>query len=349
MPHVKGIRRDGFINVDDNIDFRGTVRGAGDGIMRPYGALDFYVDGTDGRDERSGKSWNGAFKTVQKAITTQIAQTNAKGDIIWIAPGSYNEAIVAPTLTKVQLIGATCGGESSAVKIYSTSGHALCVGTDVTYTTTMANSAIRNITFLTPSGTNVELAAVRIDTMQMSIINNCKFLGTFVAPTGQDITVGLQIGCLHGGKYSFHEYGTISNCEFGTNGPRTQQVDVGIRVGARNVETPASTGFKAMKIIDNIICAEHSGIKLGTGASSCGGTLIARNTIQSHTGGTGPYLGIWTVAQNPDDELCMIHDNRICAKNDAIGNFKACNVQGNIVSIDSGDPQGELPLMLGSS
>ena len=343
MPHVKGIRRDGFINVDDNVDFRGTVRGAGDSKVRPYGSLDFYVDGTSGRDTNSGKSWNGAFATVQKAVTVQTANASGKGDRIWIAPGLYNEAVVATTLTGVEIIGATEGGESRSVVIYNNSSHAFVVGADVAYTTTMNNSAFRNITFYTPSAGTTTLAALRIDTIQNSIINNCKFFGNYQAGSGTVATVGLQLGCLTGTKYSFHEHSTISNCEFGTSGARAKEVDTGIRVGAADVTNPAGVGFSSMKIVNNIIMAEHYGINMWTGANSCGGTLIAGNVVHSHQGGAGANVGIISRGRDGDDVLCMVYDNHVNSKTHAIRYFATNNMQGNIVSLDSATPVQQYP------
>jgi hypothetical protein len=342
MAWLKGVRTDGFIKIDENVNFRGTVVGASDGIMRPYGALDYYVDGTDGKDSYSGKSWEGAFKTIQKAITTQIADTNAKGDRIWIAPGTYSEAIVAPTLTKVELIGATCGGEAKAVIINNTAGHALCVGEDDTWTSTMVNSAIRNITFYTPSASSQELAAVRIDTMVSSVIDNCKFLGNYNA-SGVMTTIGLQLGCLSDANNSFHEFGTISNCEFGSSGSGNKEVDTAIRVGSFSVTTLVNTGFKHMKIVNNLIRAEDMGIQLGCGAGSCGGSEIRGNSIHSHQGGGGVNVAVQSMAEDGTDMLMMIIGNNVNYKSHGFHNFETRNLHRNTVSIDNVDPIGLYP------
>jgi hypothetical protein len=70
------------------------------------------------------------------------------------------------------------------------------------------------------------------------------------------------------------------------------------------------------------------------------GLVIRRNTISSNQGGAGPVFGIRSNSAT-DDLLAMILDNRICAINDAILNFKTNNVQGNIVGVGGLTPTDE--------
>lgn len=302
----------------------------------------FFVDGTNGNDRYPGDTPNGALATVDEATTQQIANTGSLGDIIYVLPGTYSEAVTAATFNKAKLLGVTCGGMTRAVTIHNSAGHALAVGADVTYTTTMNYSAIRNICFLTASTSNTEYAAVRIDTIQNSIIDNCKFLGNYQAGAGSITTVGLQLGCVTAGDNSFHEHSQISHCYFGTSGARAKEVDTAIRVGGDTVTTPAGTGFSDMYIIDNIICAEHYGIRMHVGPSSCGGSLIARNHMHSHQGGGGINVAIITHAATTD-LLMMIHENRVNCHSQFAAGFPAKNQIGNLVSIADANAVGLYP------
>ena len=101
MPHVKGASKDGVILVNSNIDFRGTVLGAGSPGYPPKRASRYFVDGLNGLDARSGKSWAGAKKTIAAAITAMNATLDwtttpwADSHILYIAPGSYAENLTA--------------------------------------------------------------------------------------------------------------------------------------------------------------------------------------------------------------------------------------------------------------
>ena len=302
----------------------------------------WFVNGASGAARADGRTPAGAISTVQLGITAQLAETTSLGDIIYVLPGTYSEAVIASTMTKLKLVGVTCGGEAHAVIIHNSAGSALVIGTDVDYTTTMINSAIRNICFYTPGTSNTEFPAVRIDTIQRSIIDNCKFLGNYQDSAANITTVGLQLGPLTTTYHSFHEHSTISRCKFGTSGARAKEVDTAIRLGADTVTSPAGNGFSDMYIIDNIICAEHYGIRLHAGASSCGGSLIARNHMHSHQGGGGVNVGIITHAGSTD-LLMMIHENRANVHTAFATGFPAKNQIGNLVSITDVNAVGLYP------
>ncbi|MCK5644669.1 MAG: hypothetical protein KAJ19_27975, partial [Gammaproteobacteria bacterium] len=170
----------------------------------------WFVDGSSGSTRADGRTPAGAISTVQLGITAQLAETTSLGDIIYVLPGTYSEAVIASTMTKLKLVGVTCGGEAHAVIIHNSAGSALVIGTDVDYTTTMINSALRNICFYTPGTSNTEFPAVRIDTIQRSLIDNCKFLGNYQDSAANITTVGLQLGPLTTTYHSFHEHSTIS-------------------------------------------------------------------------------------------------------------------------------------------
>lgn len=326
--------------VPDRLYHMGGIP-VGETVNPTFGDI-LWVDGTNGSASGDGLTPESAFNTVQLAVTAQLADTTLLGDVIYIMPGTYAEAVVATTFTKAQLIGATCGGESKSVIITNTAGHAFVAGADASYTTTMNNAALRNICFYTASGSNREYAAVRIDTIQNSIIDNCKFLGNYQAGSGSITTVGLQLGPFTVGKWSFHERSTISNCEFGTSGARAKEVDTAIRVGAAAETTPAGTGFSDMKIVNNLIVAEHYGIQLYVGASSCGGSLIGGNHFHSHQGGGGVNVGIITHA-GITDLLMMIHDNRGSVHTSFASGFPTKNQVGNFISVADANAVGLYP------
>lgn len=302
----------------------------------------WWVDATNGSTSGPGDTPDTAYSTVQLAVTAQIAGTSSLGDVIYVMPGTYSEAVVASVFNKAQLIGATCGGNPKAVIIHNSAGHALEIGADTTYNSSMVNSALRNLTFYTPASSNQELAAVRIDTIQQSIIDNCYFLGNYNA-SGVMTTVGLQLGNTDVGHNSFHEFSTISNCRFGTAGPGNKEVDTAIRVGDDGVTTPAGTGFSSMEIIYNQIMAEDYGIRLGTGGGSCGGSRIAWNVFHSHQGGGGINIPIRSDTEDGDDYLMGVHDNRVNYLTAWISRFATRNIHNNTVSIDSANPVGQYP------
>ncbi len=297
----------------------------------------FFVDGTNGLDANDGKSPGNAKATIQAAVTSQIAQTNSAGDVIYVAPGTYAESIVASALTLVDLVGYS----ADAVIVAPTASHALLVGTDGATATTMTNSAIREMTFLSPSTSNTTYAAVTICYMTKSVIEDCKFKGTTNTGTGASATTGLRIGNETDTAWEFHEHSRVSRCEFTANAGRTTQLGVGIHVGANTVANPEYKGFKSMIIEDCLIGAKDRGIRLGTGAASTNGSICRRNFITAHEGaGTG--VGIQSISTDGTDTGMMLIDNRIVAINDAILNFSTGNVQGNIVALNtSGTPAAE--------
>ena len=303
----------------------------------------WWVDGTNGSTSGPGDTPDTAFNTVQLAVTAQIADTSSLGDVIYVMSGTYSEAVVASVFNKVQLIGAVLGNTAKGVIIYNSAGHALEVGADTTYNNSMINSALRNLTFYTPASSNQELAAVRIDTIQQSVIDNCFFLGNYNAGGANITSVGLQLGNTTVGHNSFHEFSTISRCRFGTAGPGNKEVDTAIRVGDDGVTTPHGTGFSSMEIVDNQIMAEHYGIRLGTGGSSCGGSRIAYNVFHSHQGGGGINVAIISNSTNGDDTFMGVHDNKVNYKTAWLTNFDTRNIHNNTVSIDNANPVGQYP------
>jgi len=306
-------------------------------INQQFWGNEYFVDGTNGLDSNRGDRPYRAFKTIQAAVTKHLADTTSLGDVIRVFPGTYAESITASSFTNLALVGV----HADAVIIAPTASHGLLIGTDGATATTMTNSLIKNISFLTPSTSNTTYAALTVCYMTKSVIEDCKFKGTTNTGTGSSATIGLQIGNRTDTAWEFHEHSRISRCEFTANAGRTTQVGIGIQVGAHTAANPEYKGFKSMIIEDCIIGAKDRGIRMCTGLSSCNGTVIRRNVITGHEG-AGVGVGIISKSTDGTDTLTMILDNRIVAVNDCIQGFSTGNVQGNIVAVNtSGTPAAE--------
>ena len=317
MAWLKGVRTDGFIKIDENVNFRGTVLGAGSGIISPYKANQGYVDGTDGSNTYSGKSWEGAKKTIQAAITAQRADSDSKGDVIWIAPGHYTEALTG-NLSNVMLIGATCGGVPEAVSIRPSTGSA--------YTGEMVNAGFYGIEFRNSSGTNPSYAAINLTEMESSIIDNCVLNGANLDGASKGILIGAETE----GSWETMFNSKITNCQFSTHTARTYQFIYGIRIGKGNTHS-GTRQFIQSEISGNRIYTNQHGIYLDTGASNNGGSSISNNFISSNENWGRVLHGIEFIQE---DQLTMVTDNRIIcnASGDAIINCQTGNALHNVVS-----------------
>ena len=280
----------------------------------------WFVDGTNGDANNGGRKPDDAYLTIQQAITAQIANTSSLGDVIYVMPGAYAETLTG-NLTKVQIIGTSCGGMTNAVSIRPTDGNA--------YVGDMVESAFRGIEFRTPTTSDLAYAAVAVK-MDDSIIDNCSFIGT----TDAVQTVGLRIGAE--GATSTWEHmvnSRVSNCVTGTTGNRNYLPDHGIVFG--NVSTSANAAtrqFINSEIVNNRIFAHSTGIRFNTAPPNCSGGLVAGNYFHSHLGTAGVTIGI--IENNADENNhCGIVNNRIICAESGIQNFGQWNLQGNIVSI----------------
>lgn len=104
MGFLKGMRgSDGLLEVSQGVNFTGQVHGVGGGLPYAFNHMDstiyyvragdesYYGNWTAGNDdENSGKTWNGAFATVQKAFDTV-----KDGDIVYIH-GEIHESAYTP-------------------------------------------------------------------------------------------------------------------------------------------------------------------------------------------------------------------------------------------------------------
>jgi hypothetical protein len=315
----------------------------GGGNAAPTFGNTWFVDGTNGLDSNRGRESKKAFKTIQRAIDIQIANSTGLGDVIYILPGTYAESVYAVSLSNVSIIGV----HADLVFIAPTAGHAFQIGADGSAIgTTMTNCLLRGITFFGASTTNTEYAACNIGVCRYSVIEDCKFMGTTVSTyegLGND-TIGLQFGDRTGAfssTYELHSNIRISRCMFSAKtGGRTWEWTYGLMVGDVSISGADKISFNTVTIENCQFFVYDRGIQLNSGAASHGGTVIKDCIVTSNQGGTGPNIGI-RYEGGATDLLCMLLDNRITAINDAISGFSTCNCQGNIVAVGGGTPDTE--------
>jgi len=284
-----------------------------DGGANPIFGKIWFVDATNGTASGDGSS-DLPFSTVQLALTAQIANTTSLGDVIYIMPGTYVESITSD-MTKVQIIGTTCGGTPEAVTISPSDGNG--------YTGTLAQSAFRNIRFLGATSAHKTYAAIAVK-LGESIIDNCVFAGKSDTATN----VGIRIGFETDEEWEYMGWSTISNCLFGAKGGRYNLFDAGICFGNFTGNDNSNTrSFTFSHIVNNRIYANENGIKLGCAAGNTSGGVISHNWIGTQTNS----WGIWS-SVGPTDTYCMVTDNRITSANDCISGFHAMNVLANVVT-----------------
>jgi len=286
----------------------------GDGGPNPIFGKIWFVDATNGTAEGDG-SHDLPFSTVQLGLTAQRANTTSLGDVIYIMPGTYVESITS-NMTKVQIIGTTCGGMPEAVTISPSDGNG--------YTGILAQSAFRNIRFLGSTSAHQTYAAIAVK-LGESIIDNCVFAGKSDTATN----VGIRIGFETAETWEHMGWSTISNCLFGRKGGRYNLFDAGICFGNFADNTYSDTRlFNFSQIINNYIYANEHGIKLTCDGGNTDGGLIANNFIGNFTNA----YAVWACGASGTDTYCMVADNRICSSPDAIRGFSARNVFGNVIS-----------------
>lgn len=231
------------------------------------GALQLYVDGTNGNDGNNGFDWAHAFATIQAAITYQIANSSGLGDIIWIAPGSYAEDLTGD-LTRVALIGVRGQYPWHIASIRPVDGPA--------YFGTIFEALIKNLMILSPS-TAVTEPAMLLTNARYSVIEDCHFVG-------RDATCeeGIQIGPVADDATEAHlDFCIIRRNRFDTFYGNNSEFAAGIKVGA-----VAGVGGGAKQIVgttieDNDIYARNYGIYVLSGPPNSDYCIIRRNLIDS--------------------------------------------------------------------
>lgn len=112
MALVKGLREGGVINVSKDIFFSGNVAMKGGSDFVPKRTDIYYVDGTDGNDENSGKTPHRALLTIGAAVTKA-----GNWDRIYIAHDSSNYSL-SETLTWSYNGGAIIGNAITPMQPY---------------------------------------------------------------------------------------------------------------------------------------------------------------------------------------------------------------------------------------
>lgn len=293
----------------------------------------WFVDGTNGNDGLyNGKKPNSAFKTIQKAITTQGTETSSLGDVIYVLPGTYVESLTG-TLSKVQIIGVTCGGETHAVSIRPTASYS--------YTGSMTESAFRNIMFMSPSASNKTLPAILLTDMGYSIIDNCTFIG-------RDATCveGLQLGATADGTTVIKcDFSQITNNQFTSFYGASSEFTHGIKLGTTTGTNGAYRQMWHSLIANNVIHASTIGIWLGCGPAKAAGTVIRNNWIGSDDSGNGcSSYGIGALATGDAAiHRIIVADNYIMAADGLYQIDDGCSFN-NFISANGASVVCELPV-----
>ena len=232
----------------------------------------YCVDGTNGSDDDPG-TMDEPKATIQAAITLQTANTTGKGDVIYVMPGVYAEALTG-TLTKVSLIaaGSNFGNGPNGVVVYPAAASNCFLGT--TY-----QAEIDGFTFVQGTTTT---PALLFNNMRWTTFNNNAIIGS-----NSSCVEAIQIG-------NTDAVATAANCDFnritnnyvGTIFGTASSFTFAFKVGRVGYLNGASKKQCMSTIIENNqFFATTSGIYLGVGAGNADGTIIKRNIITSWEGG----------------------------------------------------------------
>lgn len=299
----------------------------------------FYVDGSNGSDSNDGKTPSAAKATITAGIALQIANSTGLGDVIYVLPGTYAESITGD-LTDVSLIG--LGPTQSGVNVKPTASYA--------YTGGLVRARVENITFWSPSTSNLGFAAFYATygsgagSMNASVINRCDFKGGNASSD-----VGLQIGAKAAASvWEGMADSVVSNCGFYTGVGQTGEFQTGIMLfaGDSTAQQAKKAAYRC-KFVNNTIYAETNGMKLCLNSTNLHGCVFEGNKIRSHQT-YGPTYGIkCNYAAGAGDNTALVIGNNICVPGggDAIYGFRTWEVQGNIVAVGTGTPAGESPAM----
>lgn len=283
----------------------------------------YFVDATNGNDGNSGTDPKKAFKTIQKAITTQIAFTSGLGDVIYVFPGTYAESLTG-NLTRVSIIGVPgYGSTAHTVSVRPTASYA--------YTGTMFEAAIRNIMVTSPSTSNTTYPAVYLTNARYSTIDNCLFLGRVAG-----CVEGLQIG------NPVADYPVTANLDFCriTNNTFTTiygascQFTYGIKLGVvADANDAPYKQFWGSVIANNIINAATTGIYLGTNNDKNQGGMIRDNYITSLEAAGDEGCSTFCIGANASQGTFVVHNYcATAAAAAAINGFAADHVLDNYTS-----------------
>lgn len=235
---------------------------------------EFYVDGTNGSDTNSGKSWKKPIKTIAQAITLADAERAVTGranyrNRIFIGGGDYSEAIVAlPNSCDIIGCGSTSGYPSTMTGVWTIAAR-------------VTGCRMYNLKWNVNSATTVLSFA---DNDWYNELHNCVFYAGGSS--------GYAIDFADGGSYT-----VIDSCMFIGNVLYTTAIH-------------AASNFHNCRITNNIICASAKGIHLAvnTGVEQ---TIIAHNYIMSSSGSSGAQLEVGIHKET--EASCLICNNWISA------------------------------------
>jgi len=241
-----------------------------DGMLFPPGD-EYYVDGTHGSDANDGSEWSKAWKTIQHAITYQIAHTSGLGDVIYVAPGNYAESLTGD-LTRCSIIGVRGDYPWHIVSIRPTDGPA--------YTGTVFEACFRNLCMLSSSGENKDQPALWLTAARYSVIEDCHFVG-------RDTTCeeAIQIGPTDDtgvATATAMDFCIIRRNKIDTWYGYASEFEYGIKMGAVNWEAQALVStMTGVTIEDNVISTKTYGMYFCTVEGSTHASVIRNNVVGS--------------------------------------------------------------------
>jgi len=264
---LKGERIDGYINVKDNVKFLGNVSLIPGAL--PHRSNVYYLDGNYGSDSNSGKAFNGAFATFEKAFDVMRDRVDWAGtpwanlDVLYVAPGSYDENLTAmPHGCAVIGLGWDMRDGQCGVKIAPTSGSPVDVGS-------LVNSAFYNIGFLSADTDRA---------FDSTVLNNCYFENCFFSGAAE------TVDCTEAFYTSDVTKTTLRKCWFANAayGMRFEYVDANDKVAYCLIEDCIVTGVGTCGIYTSAnLVGPHSYIR-GTHVGGGGQTLTTGINDLSH-------------------------------------------------------------------
>lgn len=283
----------------------------------------WWVDGTNGLDSNPGRKPGRAKKTIQAAVTAQIAGTSALGDIIYVLPGTYAESITG-NLSQCKLIGY----HPFAVRVKPTDGHA--------YSGNLHDAQISGFMFDNGSSTNQDYAAVRCTTVEDSVITH----NLFGKQGGNDSgSAGFMLGTYATASTTvkFHRSVFSHNHILSNGGSNTFHYGFCMGSGSDDATNANARTMWNSRIEYNIIAGRSQGIRLITNYAGNYGSVIRGNVImgdcENHN--ETESFGIYALDDTNATKLSRIWvlDNRVSSDTDAIKGFTVQLTQGNIVAV----------------
>jgi len=292
MAWVKGERKDGVILSDDNIDFRGTITGVG-GVQAipPKRAINYYVNKLSGSDTRgSGKSWEGAYATIEKAITAANATLDwstspwADNHVIHIAPGKYAENLTAMPY------GATILGYGDSWDLDGENGVCIAPATGAAVdVTSIINSVIYNVAFMQVASAG---ALFQVDNFNRNTLQHCVFAG--IPGASPTTTRGFEVVKDMTGS-------RLLDCFF-------MQCKTGIYINTDNANSKQISGTIFDRI--TIACADTAGFHFDANCTPAGVYVLNSNVGDNSTtlalgmdddsdGVTVANTNFWATANDP--------------------------------------------------